>query len=69
MTTKPLATSRRISPFLQWHSRYGQALVDAHEASSSDHWGDRIVDAADKLRSRDRWEPMDDDDDYYEDEG
>jgi hypothetical protein len=43
---------------LTWHSGYGQALLDAEAASSGDRWGERIVDAADRMASKDLWEPQ-----------
>jgi hypothetical protein len=40
---------------LSWRAGYGAALLDTEQANSSDAWGDRILDAADQMRSRDLW--------------
>lgn len=47
---------------LGFQAGYGRALLDVHHSNSSDAVGDRILAAAEKMRSADLWDsrPKDD---------
>ena len=44
---------------LAWQAGYGAALLKIEYANSNDAVGDRIIEAADKMRSRDLWDEWD----------
>jgi hypothetical protein len=38
---------------LSWQAGYGAALVDAENDASGENWGNRILDAADRMAGKD----------------